>query len=103
MPRFFWAPAFSPAGLTFVTSERFAAWRGNLLVAGMSARSIERIAFDQPPLQRERRERLLTQLGLRIRDVQQGPDGYLYVAAEKTSTAAGDGLLLRIEPGQAVP
>jgi glucose/arabinose dehydrogenase len=98
MARFFWVPAFSPAGLTFVTSERFGAWKGNLLVAGMSARSIERIAIDQGPLQRERRERLLTQLGLRVRDVQQGPDGYLYVAAEKTSTTAPDGLVMRIEP-----
>jgi glucose/arabinose dehydrogenase len=64
----------------------------------MSGRRIERIAINQGPLQRERREALLTPLGLRVRDVQQGPDGYLYVAAEQTSTARPDGLLLRIEP-----
>ena len=98
MPRFFWAPSFSPAALTFVTSDRFAPWKGNVLVAGMSGRHIERIAINQGPLQRERREALLTPLGLRFRDVQQGPDGYLYVAAEKTSTAVPDGLLMRIEP-----
>ena len=100
MPRFFWAPAFSPAGLTFVTSDRFKPWRGNLLVAAMTGRRIERLAVNQGPLQRERREALLTPLGLRVRDVQQGPDGYLYVAAEKTSAALPDGLLLRIEPVQ---
>lgn len=83
MPRFFWAPAFSPAGLTFVTSDRFAPWKSHLLVAAMSGRRIERIALNQGPLQRERRESLLAPLGLRVRDVQQGPDGYLYVAAEK--------------------
>lgn len=100
MPRLFWVPAFSPAGLTFVTSDRFAPWKGNLLVAAMSGRRIERIALNQPPLQRERREALLTSLGLRVRDVQEGPDGYLYVAAEKTSAALPEGFLLRIEPAQ---
>jgi glucose/arabinose dehydrogenase len=66
----------------------------------MSGRRIERIALNQPPLQRERREALLAPLGLRVRDVQQGPDGYLYVAAEKASAALPDGVLLRIEPAQ---
>jgi aldose sugar dehydrogenase len=92
--------AFSLAGLTFVTSDRFAPWKGNLLVAAMSGRRMERIALNQGPLQQERRESLLAPLGLRLRDVQQGPDGYLYVAAERTSTARPDGLLLRIEPAQ---
>jgi glucose/arabinose dehydrogenase len=98
MPRFFWVPALSPSSLTFVTSDRFAPWKGNLLVAGMSGRQVQRIAINQPPLHRERRESLLTELGLRFRDVQQGPDGYLYVAAEKSGAAVPDGAIMRIEP-----
>ena len=98
MPRVFWSPALSPSSLTFVTSERFAPWKGNLLVGGLSGRQIQRIALNQRPLHRERRESLLTQLGLRFRDVQQGPDGYLYIASEKTSDPVPDGAIMRIEP-----
>jgi glucose/arabinose dehydrogenase len=56
------------------------------------------VAFDQP-LQAERGEPLLTQLNIRIRDLQQRPDGYLYVATEQGSGGtAADGTILRIEP-----
>lgn len=53
------------------------------------------------PSQAERREPLLRQLGVRIRDVKQGPDGYLYVATELVSAgSAPDGTVLRIEPAE---
>lgn len=56
------------------------------------------MAFNQPS-QAERREPLLTQLNIRIRDVQQGPDGFLYVATELVSAGVDpDGTILRIEP-----
>ena len=101
MPRFFWMPSLAPSSLAFITSPRFASWKGNVLVAGLGGRQIQRVAFDQPPLHRERYESLLQGLGLRFRDVQQGPDGLLYVATEKVGTRAPDGAIMRVEPIEA--
>jgi glucose/arabinose dehydrogenase len=57
-----------------------------------------RVSFNQPS-QAERREQLLTQLNVRIRDVQQGPDGYIYVVTEGAIRGdAADGMVLRLEP-----
>jgi aldose sugar dehydrogenase len=56
-------------------------------MGALSGQQLQRIAFNQP-LQAERRESLLTQLDVRVRDVRQGPDGYLYIATEKASDAA---------------
>ena len=57
-----------------------------------------RIAFNQPS-QAERREGLLVPLGVRIRDVQQSPDGYIFVATEPGSTGnTVEGTVLKIEP-----
>ena len=58
------------------------------------------MSFNQPS-QAERREVLLGPLSTRIRDVQLGPDGNLYVATEQAiGGAATDGTVLRIEPVQ---
>ncbi len=101
MPRVSWVPSIAPSSLTFYTGERFPAWKGNLLVGALFGRQVQRIAFDQPPLQAERRESLLFQLGARIRDVQQGPDGYVYVATElRPGGQDTDGTIWRIEPAE---
>jgi glucose/arabinose dehydrogenase len=56
------------------------------------------MAFNQPS-QAEKREGLLIPLKMRIRDVQQSPDGYIYVATEgKSGGSDADGTVLRIEP-----
>ena len=94
----FWVPSISPSSLTFYTGDRFPAWKGNLFVGALNGKQLQRISFNQP-VQAERRESLLTQLNVRIRDVQQGPDGYLYVATELRSAGVDpDGTILRIEP-----
>ena len=66
-----------------------------------------RVALGQPRPQEERRETMLTALDVRFRDVRQGPDGYLYVATEKTgqdgpgsAKDSPDGAILRIEPAR---
>ena len=69
-----------------------------MLVGALNGQSVQRVAFSQPS-QAERREPLLRSLNLRIRDVQQTRDGYLYVATERRSGGAeADGTILRIEP-----
>jgi glucose/arabinose dehydrogenase len=96
--RMFWVPSISPSSLLFYTGQRFPQWRNNMLVGALNGQSVQRVAFGQPS-QAERREPLLRALNLRIRDVQQTRDGYLYVATERASGgAAADGTILRIEP-----
>ena len=101
-PEIIWWPSIAPSGLTFYTGEHFPAWQGNLFVGSMRVGRmlhtghLERIVFNRQG-QEIRREWLLTELKQRIRDVRQGPDGFLYVLTEED-----DAVLLRIEPARAI-
>ena len=66
----------------------------------MNGKALWRVSLNNPkPQQAEQREVLLTSLDVRIRDVQQGPDGNLYIATERQSTGVvPDGTVLRVEP-----
>lgn len=97
-PRMFWVPSISPSSLAFYTGDKFPDWQNDMLVGALNGLSLQRVAFGQPS-QAERREPLLRPLNVRIRDVQQGPDGYLYVATEvRFQGTDPDGTVLRIEP-----
>ena len=101
-PEILWWPSIAPSGLTFYTGDRFPAWQGNLFVGSMTVGRIdrtghlERVVFNRRG-EEIRREWLLAELKQRIRDVRQGPDGFLYVLTEEDDAA-----LLRIEPAQAI-
>jgi glucose/arabinose dehydrogenase len=96
--RMFWVPSISPSSVLFYTGERFPQWRGNTFVGALNGLSLQRIAFGQPS-QAESREPLLRTLNVRVRDVQQTRDGYLYVATERSfGGASADGTILRLEP-----
>ena len=101
-PEVLWWPSIGPSGLTFYTGEHFPAWQGNLFVGSMMVGRmrrtghLERIVFNRRG-EEIRREWLLTELKQRIRDVRQGPDGYLYVLTEEE-----DAVLLRIQPAHAI-
>jgi glucose/arabinose dehydrogenase len=96
--RMFWVPSISPSSLMFYSGERFPQWRGNMFVGALNGLSLQRVAFGQPS-QAERREPVLRALGVRIRDVVQSSDGYIYVATERGfGGAAADGTILRLEP-----
>lgn len=97
-PRFHWVPSISPSSIMFYTGDKFPKWKNNLFVGSLTEQKLIRIAFRQPS-QAEPRENLLVPLEYRIRDVVQGPDGYIYVATEKSIRGnAADGTVLRIEP-----
>jgi aldose sugar dehydrogenase len=99
-PRIHWVPSISPSSIMFYTGDKFPKWKNNLFVGSLTQQQLIRIAFGQPS-QAELREGLLVPLQQRVRDVQQGPDGYLYVATEKTFRGnAADGAVLRIEPAE---
>ncbi|HEV8395251.1 MAG TPA: PQQ-dependent sugar dehydrogenase [Vicinamibacterales bacterium] len=99
-PRMFWVPSISPSSLLFYNGDRFKGWKGSMFIGGLTNRTLLRVSFNQPS-QAERREPLLTSLGVRPRDIQLGPDGNLYIATEGASGGnASDGLVLKIEPIQ---
>jgi glucose/arabinose dehydrogenase len=85
-----WVPSIAPSGMAFLTSERYPGWKGSLFVGALKARALVRLELDGRRVVRE--ERLLADLGERIRDVRQGPDGWLYVL-----TDSRDGRVLRLE------
>jgi len=91
-PFVFWVPSIAPSGLAFYTGDRFAAWKGNILVGGMRGTMLQRIVLNAKGLP-VARESMLTELKQRIRDVKQGPDGLLYLLTDETH-----GALLRLEP-----
>lgn len=90
-----WTPSIAPSGMAFVTSERYGkAWVGNLLVGSLKFAYLARLELTRPFEGKVVREtRLLEELGERIRDVRQGPDGYLYVV-----TDSANGQLIRLLP-----
>ena len=97
-PRIHWVPSISPSSIMFYTGDKFPNWKNSLFVGALTTRVLLRIAFNQPS-QAERREPLLASLNLRVRDIQQGPDGYIYIATEAALRGdAADGTVLRIEP-----
>ncbi len=87
-----WVPlSVAPSGLAFLTSDRYPGWNGNLFVGTLRGEMLLRLELDGTRVLKE--ETLLTGLKSRIRDVRQGPDGWLYVL-----TDSADGQLLRLMP-----
>jgi aldose sugar dehydrogenase len=97
-PRIHWVPSISPSSIIFYTGDKFPRWKNSLFVGALTTRQLQRVAFGQPS-QAERRESLLVPMNVRVRDVQQSPDGYIYVCTEQAiGGGAADGMVLRIEP-----
>lgn len=96
-PLHYWVPSIAPSGMAFLTSERYGkAWRGSLFVGSLKFAYLDRIELSAPFGGKVVREsKLLTEVGERIRDVRQGPDGLLYVL-----TDSANGKLIRLLPAQ---
>lgn len=78
-PLYQWTPSIAPSGMTFVTSDKYPKWKGNLLVGSLSFQYLERLELKNNKV--TYREKLLDGMG-RVRNVRQGPDGYIYVGIE---------------------
>jgi len=78
-PLFYWVPSIAPSGMTFITSNIYPNWKGNLLVGSLKFQYIERLVLNNNKV--IKREKLLEGMG-RVRNVRQGPDGYIYAALE---------------------
>jgi glucose/arabinose dehydrogenase len=91
-PLRWWGPvSIAPSGMAFVTSERYPAWRGHLLIGALRGQHLVRLELDGPVVRAE--HRLLDRLNARIRDVRQGPDGWIYVLTDGV-----EGQILRLQP-----
>ncbi len=95
-PLHHWTPSIAPGGMAFLTSDRYgAAWRGSLFVGSLKFQYVSRLQWTQeggaPRLAREERA---IDVGQRVRDVKQGPDGLLYLLTDDRN-----GRLIRLLPG----
>jgi aldose sugar dehydrogenase len=86
-----WTPAIAPSGMAFYTGDRFPNWRHNVFNGALTGQHIRRVVLDGTEVVHQ--ESLLTGYGQRIRDVRDGPDGYLYFL-----TDSPNGVLARLEP-----
>lgn len=88
-----WVPSIGVSGMLFYTGDKFPGWKGSLFVGGLVGEQLVRLTLDgQRP---EVAEVLFRRQG-RIRDVRQGPDGFIYLAIDNRQGAPTP--ILRLEP-----
>lgn len=88
-PLYQWTPVIAPSGMIFYGGDLFPDWKDNIFVGGLAATALVRLELDGDKVVHE--ERLLEDLGMRVRDVAQGPDGAIYILTDEA-----DGAILRI-------
>lgn len=82
-------PAISPAGLIVYDGSQFPEWRGNAFLGGLSSEALIRVEIDGD----NAREAERFDMGARIREVEQGPDGNIWLLED-----GGDGRMLELVP-----
>jgi glucose/arabinose dehydrogenase len=91
-PVHYWVPSIATSGMLFYTGSKFPKWSGNAFVGGLASQQLSRLEMDGNRVVRE--EVLLKGvLNQRVRDVEQGPDGFIYLLTDEDN-----GKLLRLEP-----
>jgi glucose/arabinose dehydrogenase len=88
-PVYYWDPVIAPGGMTVYDGAMFPGWRGNLLVAALKEKHIARLVLENGRVIGE--ERLLIDLGERVRDVAVAPDGAVWAVTDEA-----DGKLVRL-------
>ncbi len=92
-PVHFWVPSIATSGFLYYTGDKFPGWRGNFFVGGLNGQQVARLTLDG---QRVRSEETLVQGVGRIRDIRQGPDGFIYLAIDDRQN--GPTRVVRLEP-----
>ena len=92
-PIHYWDPSIAPSDMTFYTGDLFPRWKGNLFVGALKFQMVSRLEVKRGRIAHE--ERLFEGEYGRVRDVEMGPDGALYLLSD-----AGDGLLIRLSPAE---
>jgi glucose/arabinose dehydrogenase len=88
-PVYYWDPVIAPSGMAFYTGTTYPGWQGSLFIGSLKPGLLVRLTLKDGQVERE--ERYLGHLGARIRNVQQGPDGFLYLLTDHD-----DGRILRV-------
>ncbi|WP_432720523.1 PQQ-dependent sugar dehydrogenase [Jeongeupia wiesaeckerbachi] len=89
-PVYYWDPSIAPSGMAFYTGNRHPDWRGSLFIGALKDAMLVRLTLSGDRVVAE--ERLLQQEKHRIRDVRQGPDGWIYLLTDED-----DGKILRLQ------
>jgi aldose sugar dehydrogenase len=92
-PVHYWVPSIATSGLLFYTGDAFPAWRGSAFVGGLAGQQIARLTLDGERVTAE--ETIFEGQG-RVRDIRQGPDGFIYIAIDERQ--GGRTPIVRIEP-----
>jgi len=92
-PVHYWVPSIATSGLLVYTGDAFPQWKGNLFVGGLAGQQLARLTMDGARVLSE--ETLVKDIG-RIRDIRQGPDGFIYIAID--SRSGGTTPIVRLEP-----
>ncbi|MDR7486953.1 MAG: PQQ-dependent sugar dehydrogenase, partial [Armatimonadota bacterium] len=90
-PVYYWDPVIAPSGMVFYTGTAYPGWTGSMFIGSLTPGLLVRLTLEGDRVMRE--ERYLAELGERIRDVVQGPDGLLYLATDNPR-----GRILRLVP-----
>lgn len=88
-PVYYWDPVIAPSGMAFYDGQAFPEWQGDLFVGGLRSQRVSRLVLEGSRVVAEE----WLEIGHRVRDVVQGPDGYLYLVTDET-----DGRVMRIVP-----
>ena len=78
-PLFYWVPSIAPSGMAIVSSDMYPDWKGNVLVGSLKFQYLEKLKLKDGIV--VKREKLLEGMG-RVRSVNEGPDGFIYVGIE---------------------
>lgn len=92
-PKAYWVPAISPAGLMIYDGALFPEWRGNAFIGGLSSESLVRVELEGDSA----REAERFDMGQRIREVEQGPDGAIWLLEDGGNNG---GRLLKLTPAR---
>jgi aldose sugar dehydrogenase len=94
-PEITWTPVISPAGLIFYSGAMFPDWRGSALMGGLSGKALVRVEVSGTTA----REANRWDMGARIREVEQGPDGSVYLLEDEDDDGS-QGRLLKLTPAR---
>ena len=97
-PLYYWVPSIAPSGMLFYTGQRYSGWDNSLLVGSLKFGLLVRLTLDASGNTIKSEERLYSysqtpSIGERIRDIEQGPDGLIYLLSDQ-----GDGKLWQLQP-----
>ncbi|MEM6682530.1 MAG: PQQ-dependent sugar dehydrogenase [Pseudomonadota bacterium] len=90
-PIHYWVPSIAPSGMTFYTADKYPGWKGNILIGSLAHSRLVRLVIEGEKVMQE--IQMLGELEERLRDVVQGPDGYIYLLTDNE-----DGRILRLDP-----